>query len=95
MFSVNTEQRLFCDMVQFDFTDHYNNITLKTVHILKYLLDHPLFSQNLKFILMTDDDSFINVPKLYEELFITKVIGEATIEVRTYSHLIDLHKNIL
>ena len=70
---VIAEQKKYCDLVQFDFIDHYNNITLKTVHIVKYLLDHPIISRSAEYVLFTDDDSYVNVPKLHEELFIKKV----------------------
>ena len=80
---MDTEQKLYCDIVQFDFEDHYNNITLKSVHIVKYLLDHPTLSKSLKYVLMTDDDSFVNVPKLYEELFIKQV---STTPMSTFYH---------
>ena len=63
----------FCDTVQFSFLDHYMNITLKSVHILKYVLDHPILSQSLEHVLVIDDDTFVNVPALYEEVYIIKV----------------------
>ncbi len=32
------EQKRFCDIVQMDFIDHYNNLTLKSVSALKFVL---------------------------------------------------------
>lgn len=86
LLSVESEQAQFCDLVQFDFVDHYNNITLKTVHILKFLLDHPTLSKSLQYALFTDDDSFVNVPKLYEELFIKRV-GSPLVQIPIFSNI--------
>ena len=49
------------------------NNTLKVVNTLKFILDHPELGleaeNNLEHVFMMDDDSYVNVPKLYAELF--------------------------
>ena len=56
------EQKEFGDIVQVELVEHYNNLTLKSVHMLK--LFHTFFRNSSKFVVKADDDSFINLPNL-------------------------------
>ena len=42
--------------------EHYNNLTLKSIHMLKLLL--LLYTNSTKFLIKIDDDSFLNLPRL-------------------------------
>lgn len=53
------------DIIQEDFFDSYKNLTLKSVMLLKWATS---FCPNVHFMLKTDDDMFINIPKLLETL---------------------------
>lgn len=87
---IENESRLYDDLIQEDFTDTYNNLTLKTVMMLKYvntncvdkgitlscLLPYVFrFNQmrcaivfSVKFVMKSDDDTFVNVPNLVHVL---------------------------
>ncbi|KAH8323419.1 hypothetical protein KR067_008284 [Drosophila pandora] len=59
------ENMMYADMIRGNFVDSYNNLTLKTISALEWTHWHcPL----AKYVLKTDDDMFINVPKLMEFL---------------------------
>jgi hypothetical protein len=42
--------------------EHYNNLTLKSIHTLKLLL--LLYPKSTKFLVKIDDDSFLNLPRI-------------------------------
>uniref|UniRef100_A0A8D8WQW6 Hexosyltransferase n=1 Tax=Cacopsylla melanoneura TaxID=428564 RepID=A0A8D8WQW6_9HEMI len=58
---VNEESNLYGDIIQGNFIDSYDNLTLKTVSMMEWIHDYCPESY---FVLKTDDDMFINVPKL-------------------------------
>ena len=53
------------DILQETFQDSYNNLTLKSIFILKYYVG---VADNLgnKFLLKTDDDSFVHLEALWD-----------------------------
>ncbi|KAH0540256.1 beta-1,3-galactosyltransferase 5-like [Cotesia glomerata] len=55
------EQKLYADIIRGRFIDSYNNLTLKTISSLEW---KDTFCLDAKFLLKTDDDMFINVPRL-------------------------------
>ncbi|XP_021916464.1 beta-1,3-galactosyltransferase 5-like isoform X3 [Zootermopsis nevadensis] len=55
------ENRLYGDLISGHFLDSYNNLTLKTVSLLEWVDN---YCNHINFILKTDDDMFINIPKL-------------------------------
>ncbi|XP_033248542.1 beta-1,3-galactosyltransferase 1-like isoform X2 [Drosophila miranda] len=59
--SLNKENYIYGDMIRGNFIDSYFNLTLKTISMLEWADTH---CPSVKFILKTDDDMFINVPKL-------------------------------
>lgn len=60
------EQKKFCDLLQFDYIEHYNNNTIKQLHAMQYLYQQFGVDQNipLEYVLRADDDVFINIPML-------------------------------
>ncbi|KAG6451560.1 uncharacterized protein LOC115444507 isoform X2 [Manduca sexta] len=54
------------DIIQEDFIDSYNNLTLKSIMMLKWIT-HKC-DDIVRYILKTDDDMYINVPNLVENL---------------------------
>ncbi|XP_059085832.1 uncharacterized protein LOC131882637 [Tigriopus californicus] len=60
---VQDEANQFDDIVQADFKDHYNNLTLKSMFCLKYLLKTNWVKQP-EILFKVDDDSFVNVEAL-------------------------------
>lgn len=58
---IMAENYVYSDIIRGNFVDSYNNLTLKTISMLEWVdKECPKAS----FILKTDDDMFINVPKL-------------------------------
>lgn len=55
------ENKLYGDLISGRFLDSYDNLTLKTVSLLEWVDN---YCNNIKFVLKTDDDMFINIPKL-------------------------------
>ena len=60
IFLIIGEQNIFRDILQDDFMDSYNNLTLKSIFTLKFFSD--LGNQNL-LLFKTDDDSFVHIGK--------------------------------
>lgn len=60
---IYTESKLYGDLIQSHFKDSYNNLTLKTISMLEWV---DIYCHKVNFILKTDDDMFINVPKLLD-----------------------------
>nr|XP_024217476.1 beta-1,3-galactosyltransferase 1-like [Halyomorpha halys] len=65
---VEEENAVFRDLIQENFVDSYNNLTVKSVMMLKWFLSNCP-SQN--FLMKTDDDVFINIE--YLSTLISKV----------------------
>lgn len=61
------ENNLYQDIILANFVDSYNNLTLKTTSILEWVDN---YCNQARFVLKTDDDMFINIPKLLD--FVTK-----------------------
>jgi len=59
------EQAEYGDILQESFKDSYNNLTIKSIFILKYYVG---VADNLgnKFLLKTDDDSFVHLEALWD-----------------------------
>lgn len=57
------EKDLYNDIIRGRFVDSYNNLTLKTISMLEWV---DVYCPKASFILKTDDDMFINVPKLLQ-----------------------------
>ena len=55
------------DIIQENFLDSYNNLTLKSIFILKYIKNNC--KNKVQYVLKCDDDTFINVPNLIHVLF--------------------------
>ena len=73
---VDLEQSIHCDILQFDFVDHYTNITLDSLHALKFALGWK-WKTKPEYLIISDDDSYINLKEVYQflksESMITKV----------------------
>ena len=59
--SIEYEQSLYGDIIQANFVDHYNNLTLKTVASLEWF---DKYCGAASFMLKVDDDVFLNVNNL-------------------------------
>ncbi|XP_050089824.1 ionotropic receptor 93a-like [Anopheles aquasalis] len=57
------ESYMYSDLIRGNFIDSYKNLTLKTISLLEWT---KLHCSNASFLLKTDDDMFINVPKLLQ-----------------------------
>ena len=55
------EEDIYGDVIRGKFVDSYSNLTLKTISILEWV---DVYCSEVKFVLKTDDDMFINVPRL-------------------------------
>ncbi|NXA95496.1 B3GL1 acetylgalactosaminyltransferase, partial [Melanocharis versteri] len=63
--SVEDESILYGDIICQDFTDTYDNLTLKTMMAFQWLSE---FCSNARFFMKTDTDVFINTPNLVKFL---------------------------
>ena len=63
--ALETESATYRDIIQEDFVDSYNNLTLKTMMAFRWA---STYCQKAEFIMKTDDDMFINVNGLLHAL---------------------------
>jgi hypothetical protein len=59
--NLEREQDMYGDIIRGRFIDSYTNLTLKTISTLEWV---DSYCSEVKFVLKTDDDMFINVPRL-------------------------------
>ncbi len=64
-YKIKAENAIFKDIVQIDFVDSYQNLTLKTMIAMKWA---ATYCSNAKFVLKIDDDFVTNMPKLLSYL---------------------------
>lgn len=55
------EQNMYNDVIRGRFLDSYSNLTLKTISTLEWV---DAYCSKVRYLLKTDDDMFINVPRL-------------------------------
>lgn len=63
---ISEEATHYGDIIQEDFIDSYNNLTLKSISMLKLLKEFCF--DKAKYIMKTDDDMFINLEPLVDML---------------------------
>ena len=63
------------DILQADMVDHYNNLTLKSVMMLKFFANESNFYDSLPpyYMMKTDDDSYVNVHQLLQLLHVEEL----------------------
>lgn len=59
--NLQREQDMYGDIVRGNFVDSYTNLTLKSISTLEWI---DTYCSEVRFVLKTDDDMFINVPRL-------------------------------
>lgn len=62
---LDEESRNYSDIIQEDFIDSYDNLTLKTIMMLKWVNNS---CPNAHYLMKSDDDMFVNVPNLLAHL---------------------------
>ncbi|KAH8271104.1 hypothetical protein KR018_011898, partial [Drosophila ironensis] len=72
--SLDRENLMYADMIRGNSIDSYRNLTLKTISLLEWAHRHCPYA---KYVLKTNDDVFINVPRLLS--FIDKNKANRTI----------------
>ena len=79
------ESERYGDLLMLDLVEHYNNLTLKTMHMLKFFNDPDNFNGSLPQILIkVDDDVFLNLPLLIKQLSADPIsVGNTQIEAGT------------
>ncbi|XP_055550408.1 beta-1,3-galactosyltransferase 1-like [Wyeomyia smithii] len=60
---LSAENYMYSDLIRGNFLDSYNNLTLKTIFLLEWT---SINCPEARYLLKTDDDMFINVPKLLQ-----------------------------
>ncbi|XP_048479178.1 beta-1,3-galactosyltransferase 2 isoform X2 [Plutella xylostella] len=63
---IEEEVAKYGDIIQENFIDSYNNLTLKSIMMLKWVTHHC--NDSLRYILKSDDDMYINMPNLMATL---------------------------
>ncbi|XP_050359216.1 uncharacterized protein LOC126779282 [Nymphalis io] len=63
---IEEEVEKYGDVIQEGFIDSYNNLTLKSIMMLKWVTNNC--NESVRYILKTDDDMYVNVPNLIENL---------------------------
>ncbi|XP_064292945.1 uncharacterized protein LOC128681385 isoform X3 [Plodia interpunctella] len=63
---IEGEVEKYGDVIQEGFIDSYNNLTLKSIMMLKWIKNNCY--ESVRYILKTDDDMYINVPHLLMNL---------------------------
>ncbi|XP_060808628.1 uncharacterized protein LOC106131756 isoform X2 [Amyelois transitella] len=63
---IEEEVEKYRDVIQEGFVDSYNNLTLKSIMMLKWIKNSC--NESVRYILKTDDDMYINVPNLVMNL---------------------------
>lgn len=58
-YSIDTEFLVYLDIVQGNFIDSYKNLTYKFIMGFKFVI---YYCSNTKFVMKTDDDTFVNMP---------------------------------
>lgn len=66
------ESDRFGDIIQQDFVDSYNNLTVKSVMMLKFVTSH---CAHASYVMKTDDDMFVHLPNLFRLLKTKKKVG--------------------
>ncbi|ODN06437.1 Beta-1,3-galactosyltransferase 1 [Orchesella cincta] len=79
---IETEKRLYDDLIVANFVDSYDNLTLKTMSSLEWI---DTYCNQSEFVLKTDDDMFINVPNLLK--FIDRIETEDKKRPKLYGRL--------
>lgn len=67
---VDIEFAEYCDIVQMDFIDSYQNVTLDTLFAIEFARSYD----NLDFVVIGDDDVYLNIPKLWKLLYEDQII---------------------
>ena len=62
---IEQEHAKYSDILQESFMDSYNNLTIKSIYILKYYIRNAA-KFKIDYLLKTDDDSFINLEALLD-----------------------------
>lgn len=62
---IQGESGTFEDIIQEGFVDSYNNLTIKSVYMLKWV--HQ-YCSSAQFLMKSDDDIYLNLPALVEAL---------------------------
>ncbi|XP_044005981.1 lactosylceramide 1,3-N-acetyl-beta-D-glucosaminyltransferase-like [Aphidius gifuensis] len=79
--SIERESSEFNDIIQENFYDSYNNLTIKVGMLLKWINNH---CQDTKYVMKIDDDIFLNIPMLLDKLKLQKnsdfLLGEIQYE---------------
>ena len=57
--------------------EHYNNLTLKSLYAIKFFLEGFEGSLKPRFLMKVDDDNFVNLPLLYNQLVKKKKYSNA------------------
>ncbi|CAH2084334.1 unnamed protein product [Euphydryas editha] len=63
---IEEEVDKYGDVIQEGFIDSYNNLTLKSIMMLKWVTNNC--NESVRYILKTDDDMYVNVPQLVQNL---------------------------
>lgn len=64
------EQSLYCDLIQVNVVEHFNNATIKAMLGLKYVLNVG-WIEYPEFVMKVEDHAFVHIPLVEQTLFDT------------------------
>lgn len=83
------EDKQHNDILQGQFNDHYYNLTLKTISMMKWISEN---CQNVKWVLKVDDDMFVNM-QFIADFSETRTISNVIIGMFIYFNILKSHYN--
>lgn len=63
--ALEEESHRYKDIIQYDFMESYHNLTLKSVLLLKWVIN---YCQRARYVMKVDDDVFLHVPNIIQYL---------------------------
>ena len=82
-FNVTEEHIEYCDIIQADFVDSYQNVTFYTLMALRFVMSQSKAMDHLQHLVIADDDAYINMRALGRKLRVQEVI---CITIKTKAH---------
>ena len=89
---LQNESQVYGDILQEDFLDTYQNLTMKVMFALKFAHNY-LTPEKTKWVVMADDDTYLNLPVLWKHINSDGAHKSMTIfgKVSVIQHYVSFH----